>query len=62
MRFHYRRPAAELTVDTDATDEPMSLILSGTKKWLAEQRLDDQQTTYLWAQLDSKTRSTLKAA
>lgn len=41
VRFHYRRPAAELSVDTDSTDEPMSLILAGTKKWLAEQEGDD---------------------
>lgn len=41
VRFHYRRPAAELSVDTDSTDEPMSLILAGTKKWLAAQEGDD---------------------
>lgn len=41
VRFHYRRSAAELTADTDATDEPMSLILAGTKKWLAAQDGDD---------------------
>lgn len=42
VRFHYRRPAAELTVDTDSTDEPMSLILAGTKKWLAAQEGDQE--------------------
>jgi len=44
FRFHYRRPNAELTADTDSTDEPMSLILSGTKKWLAIQDGDKDAT------------------
>ncbi len=44
------------------TDEVKQGKAAATKKWLAEQRLDDQQSTYLWAQLDSKTRSTMKAA
>lgn len=42
FRFHYRRPAAELTADSDTTDEPLSLILAGTRKWLAIQDGDQQ--------------------
>ncbi len=40
FRFHYRRASAELVNDTDSTDEPMSLILAGTKKWLSIQEGD----------------------
>lgn len=35
LRFIYRRPAAEMSADTDATDEPVSLVLAGARKWLA---------------------------
>lgn len=42
FRFHYRRAATELVVDTDSTDEPMSLILAGTKKWMAIQDGDQE--------------------
>ena len=42
LRFHYRRPAAELSADTDSTDEPVSLILAGTRKWLASMEGDGE--------------------
>jgi len=37
LRFHYRKPLNEFSVDTDTTDEPVSLILAGAKMWLAIQ-------------------------
>ena len=43
VRFHYRRPAAEFVADTDLTDEPVALILAGTKMWLATQENDPAQ-------------------
>jgi hypothetical protein len=42
LRFHYRRPSAEMSADTDTTDEPASLILAGTRKWLALAEGDQQ--------------------
>lgn len=43
VRFHYRRPVNEFSVDTDLTDEPAALILAGTKMWLAIQENDAAQ-------------------
>lgn len=44
VRFHYRRPGAEMVADTDTTDEPVSLILAGARKWLALAEGDTQAT------------------
>jgi hypothetical protein len=35
LRFFYRRPTAEMVADTDTTDEPVSLVIAGARKWLA---------------------------
>lgn len=35
LRFHYQRPAGELTADTDTTDEPPHLIILAARKFLA---------------------------
>lgn len=43
VRFHYRRPVNEFANDTDVTDEPVSLILTGTRLWMAMQEGDPQQ-------------------
>lgn len=61
VRFHYRRPAAELSTDTDSTDEPMSLILAGTKKWLAEQEGDDTLTRKYAAEFEQSKRDYIKS-
>lgn len=45
LKFHYRRPVGELSADTDVTDEPMSLILAGARKWLALFEGDDATLT-----------------
>ncbi len=60
VRFHYRRPATELTADTDSTDEPMSLILAGTKKWMAEQEGDDTLARKYQAEFESAKKDYIK--
>lgn len=40
IRFHYRSPLAELSADTDSTDEPQGLIVLGARKYLALQEGD----------------------
>lgn len=60
VRFHYRRPAAELTNDTDSTDEPMSLILTGTKKWLAAQEGDDALLQKYGREFEAEKRDFLR--
>lgn len=40
LRFTYQRPVAELSANTDTTDEPPSLIVLGARKYLALQEGD----------------------
>lgn len=40
LRFHYRKPASELSADADVTDEPAGLITLGARKYLALQAGD----------------------
>lgn len=40
LRFHYRKAAAELSADTDTTDEPASVVILGARKYLALQAGD----------------------
>lgn len=40
LRFHSRKPVAEMSADTDSTDEPANVIVLGARRYLALQEGD----------------------
>ena len=53
LRFHYRRPAAELAAESDSTDEPVGLILAGARKWLAVMEGDGEAISRFGREFES---------